>query len=993
MQRFKPGVWIVFGLIIFLTNLCLAGPDIKVNKDTDLSVQNEPSITINPHFTGDLLNVVAAYNDIGNTLGISYSPDSGITWFDVQLPAKWAVHGDPSIAADLSGNLYACFLSYQSTVTFYDTSGIYVCKSVDGGRSWSPPVTVDQQLYTGGSPVYFADKCMMTVDTNSGSPYVNNIYVGWQRDFTDGAHSDIYFAYSTNGGAGFSTPMKINDNTLGSAFCEGAFPFVGADGDVYMTWYDSYFQGHEPGSLYVDKSTNGGMSFGTDIKVSNFLAPPKYTHSNTGFKAKSFPCGAGDPFFADTLYITYIGDPDGYFDRRISNGKVPGVPPGGGSPSDWPVVNRNGNYVYVAYRDNRNGAQDIYFNRSTDNGVTWETPDIGRLDNGDTPGANNSSQQRLSSSGSYVYCVWVDYRVASTSHIFFNYSTDNGLTWQTDKQIDGGGGASTGDPVIASTGNYVYVAWLDNRNGLGDIYFSYSSNNGAFWSVPQRIDLGDTPGSAHSFNPRLACVGNNVYCMWGDQRGTGLNQIYFNYSTNNGQNWIATSQLISQPLGQNCYVPVKGGLEATGSYVYACWEDDRINPGSAVNAIYFNRSISSGTTWGTDVQISDSSYYCSMPHMVIENNNVYIGWEDNRLTGTVGIYDMFFDYSTDNGLTWQVPDVGPLDAGGVGIASDAIELAADGNYVYATWYDTRFWGGMAGDVFFCRSSNNGASWSADIMLNDGTRPVGLQFNLPVISADNGYVNVFWPDPRVWGIPQVYTNYSSDNGATWLSGPDEADVYLVHSYDGGSTWSSPVTVNDDGSTYAQVLPWVLVKSNSFVDVTYYNFRFTPINPQFPGAELRLAVSTNFGAAFMPSFPIQDTVVMPMTDWVGEYNGMASLDTMLYTVFTDNQQTGNSDIFLDRSPNPSTGGCQGRCGDPNQDGSCNVSDAVYIINYVFITGAIGPQPVLACGDANGDGGVNVSDAVYIINYVFVVGSSQPGNCSPGSPNWYNGDCCPY
>jgi hypothetical protein len=84
------------------------------------------------------------------------------------------------------------------------------------------------------------------------------------------------------------------------------------------------------------------------------------------------------------------------------------------------------------------------------------------------------------------------------------------------------------------------------------------------------------------------------------------------------------------------------------------------------------------------------------------------------------------------------------------------------------------------------------------------------------------------------------------------------------------------------------------------------------------------------------------------------------------------------------------CYGICGDANGDETVNVSDAVYIINYVFVSG---PLPVpLACGDANSDGTVNVSDAVYIINYVFV-GGGAPEDCSPGSENWIDGDCCPF
>jgi plastocyanin len=61
----------------------------------------------------------------------------------------------------------------------------------------------------------------------------------------------------------------------------------------------------------------------------------------------------------------------------------------------------------------------------------------------------------------------------------------------------------------------------------------------------------------------------------------------------------------------------------------------------------------------------------------------------------------------------------------------------------------------------------------------------------------------------------------------------------------------------------------------------------------------------------------------------------------------------------------------CGDANSDSNVNVSDAVQIINYVFIGGAA-PDP-LAAGDANCDGNVNVSDAVWVINYVFIGGNA--------------------
>jgi bacillolysin len=67
----------------------------------------------------------------------------------------------------------------------------------------------------------------------------------------------------------------------------------------------------------------------------------------------------------------------------------------------------------------------------------------------------------------------------------------------------------------------------------------------------------------------------------------------------------------------------------------------------------------------------------------------------------------------------------------------------------------------------------------------------------------------------------------------------------------------------------------------------------------------------------------------------------------------------------------------CGDANADIDVNISDAVYIINYIF-TGGNPPDPFDA-GNVNCDGEVNVSDAVWIVNFIFVPGSPAPCECT--------------
>jgi hypothetical protein len=72
----------------------------------------------------------------------------------------------------------------------------------------------------------------------------------------------------------------------------------------------------------------------------------------------------------------------------------------------------------------------------------------------------------------------------------------------------------------------------------------------------------------------------------------------------------------------------------------------------------------------------------------------------------------------------------------------------------------------------------------------------------------------------------------------------------------------------------------------------------------------------------------------------------------------------------------------CGDANNDGAVNVSDAVYVINFAF-DGGPAPEP-LEAADCNCDSRVNVSDAVYIINFAFAGGNPPCDPDGNGEPD---------
>ncbi|MCP4566912.1 MAG: hypothetical protein GY841_04960 [FCB group bacterium] len=68
----------------------------------------------------------------------------------------------------------------------------------------------------------------------------------------------------------------------------------------------------------------------------------------------------------------------------------------------------------------------------------------------------------------------------------------------------------------------------------------------------------------------------------------------------------------------------------------------------------------------------------------------------------------------------------------------------------------------------------------------------------------------------------------------------------------------------------------------------------------------------------------------------------------------------------------------CGEANSDGSLNIGDPVFVINYIFKDG---PAPVPLCrGEANGDSSLNIGDVVYVINYIFKDGPPPITPCCP-------------
>jgi hypothetical protein len=67
-----------------------------------------------------------------------------------------------------------------------------------------------------------------------------------------------------------------------------------------------------------------------------------------------------------------------------------------------------------------------------------------------------------------------------------------------------------------------------------------------------------------------------------------------------------------------------------------------------------------------------------------------------------------------------------------------------------------------------------------------------------------------------------------------------------------------------------------------------------------------------------------------------------------------------------------------GDPNDSGVIDITDGVYVLNYLFL-GQKAPT-CLESADANDDGRIDIADAIYLLSFLFI-GGPQP--FAPGPP----------
>jgi len=249
---------------------------------------NEPSVAINPR---NPQQVVVAYQTGAH---VAYSGDAGAHWHKASdtLPRNYAMSGDVSVAYDNRGHAFLCYIAFDQLGTDEywghnaTRNGIFVRRSLDGGKRWQRPVVpVIEHATKPGIP--FEDKPYLVADNTHG-PYAGNLYVGWTH-FTL-KQSVILFSRSVDDGQTWAKPLRISTQAGlprdDNGAVEGFSGVVGPDGTLYAVWADGTH-------VVFTSSRDGGRTFAPSRGIIP-IAPP-YFHISNVDRTDGFPVISIDP--------------------------------------------------------------------------------------------------------------------------------------------------------------------------------------------------------------------------------------------------------------------------------------------------------------------------------------------------------------------------------------------------------------------------------------------------------------------------------------------------------------------------------------------------------------------------------------------------------------------------------------------------------------------------------------------------------------------------
>jgi hypothetical protein len=341
---------------------------------------------------------------------------------------------------------------------------------------------------------------------DGGETWVNSYVPGYPADTSVEGQASPLFGRDTEAG----DPIAAFDND-GNLYVGGiSFNRAGPiNGHVYVARYDAADVAVEGPNYPADYRFTRIVGRGTPSRNFQgiFQDKPMLEVDRTG--------GATD----GNVYVcwsrfTAFGQNKIYFSRSTNGGNTFSRPfqltthGFSGSVQGCDIAIEGDGDVYVTYRtfsdSSARGANALYFNRSTDGGASFGRPHKVR---NITPYAPLDGTRDCGDGPFVCPSEFVFARVPLEPRSTADQSSDDDGIWLVYNEVD----AST---IVDS--NSTYQSAGGGNVGRSVVHVVKSTNNGASWSAPMKVD--NAGGVGHQFFPDIDALGGGLAVVWQDSR-------------------------------------------------------------------------------------------------------------------------------------------------------------------------------------------------------------------------------------------------------------------------------------------------------------------------------------------------------------------------------------------------------------------------------------------------------------------------------------------
>jgi hypothetical protein len=486
------------------------------------------------------LKIIAASNNIGGsgTQGMYWSSDGGVTWGQttLSLASGDSMHSDPTVDWSSDGTAWSTTMGINGSVL-----KVQSYKSVNSGATWTFDGTISgTQTNT--------DKQMQWIDHSASSAYANNNYVIW--------HNGNPAFMNRRNASGWGTPIQVS-NTAATGTCIGGDVKTNSAGDVFGFFPDTGSRG-----IFVVKSTNGGTSYGTPVKLA------------TTYRGYDI----GVPSFANRRVLVYVSG--GAYKNGTTNNVYASWSDLSGDTGCNATTSEPGTSVTSTCKTR------IWFARSLDGGATWSA--AVKVNN--QSGLNDQFNQFIAvdeTNGTLglIYYDTVADAGRKKTDVYYQMSTNGGASWDAAVKVttamtdETSSGADSGNQYgdynsLSGYANAFFPSWTDRRSAAKEEIWTakittsstptYSISGNAGTTGATVSTTGGSATSDASSNFTISGLANGTYTVTPSKSGC-------TFSPASSSVTISSANVTGVNFTASCTVTysISGNVGTTGATITA----------------------------------------------------------------------------------------------------------------------------------------------------------------------------------------------------------------------------------------------------------------------------------------------------------------------------------------------------------------------------------------------------------------------------------------